>query len=68
MGRKLVDMIWIHHRMRLKDARREAELRRRLPRLAPEVVPFVEITIVPATDPNAPVVDVTIARKQGGEV
>lgn len=66
MGRRFVDAIWIRQRMNLRDARVQAEARRRVPAiLQAERVPFVEVEIVrvPA-DPNAPIVEITLVPKK----
>jgi hypothetical protein len=64
MGRRFVDAIWIQSRMNLSDARHEAEARRRAPAIRPDVVPVVEVELVPVSrNSDNAVVDVQLVPK-----
>ena len=67
MSRRFVDAIWINQRMDETDARFARELQARLPFLRPEVLPFVEVTIVRAPDAVGPVVEVALEPKDGAK-
>ncbi len=68
MGRRFVPQSTIDRRVQAKDDRYARALRRRLPLkfLEPEIVPFVEVVIVPASEELGPVVDVTLEPKKAG--
>lgn len=76
MGRygRFVDMRTIDRRIREKDARRQRQAGTLFPAfLQPEIVPFVEVEIVPVSidtsdrpDTSRVVVDVVLVPKDGG--
>jgi hypothetical protein len=64
MGRRFVDGIWIRQRMQAKDDRIARATR--VPLLQPDVVPFVDVEIVPVSIDTAGVVDVALVPKIDG--
>lgn len=62
MGRRFVPQSTIDRRVQNLDDRYARQLRARFPAkfLAPEIVPFVDVEIVPAPDASGPIVDVVL--------
>jgi hypothetical protein len=66
MGRRFVDGIWIRQRMQAKDDRIARATRARVPLLQPDVVPFVDVAIVPVSIDTKGVVQVALVPKIDG--